>query len=40
MIHTYIAPKAAAKTNAQSMVTVSWPAWVEPFLTAVTVAID
>jgi len=40
MIHTYIAPTATAKTNLESMVIVSWPAWVEPFVTAVTAPID
>lgn len=40
MIHTYIAPKAAAVTNADSKVIVSWPAWVEPFASATTADID
>lgn len=40
MIHTYIAPIAAAVTNANSKVVVSWPAWVEAFASGTTAAID
>jgi len=29
MIHTYVAPAAAAIDNEDSFVIVSWPAWVE-----------
>jgi len=42
MIHTYIAPTAAAVagTKAAAFVTVSWPAWVEAAVSPVSVAID
>lgn len=40
MIHTYIAPKLAAVTNANSKVIVSWPAWAEAFASGTTPAID
>jgi len=36
MIHTYIAPLAAAVTMANSKVIVSWPAWVEAFASGTT----
>jgi hypothetical protein len=40
MIHTYIAPKLAAVTNANSKVIVSWPAWVEMVVSGTSAAID
>jgi hypothetical protein len=40
MIHTYIAPKLAAVSMANSKVIVSWPAWVEMVISGTSVAID
>lgn len=36
MIHTYIAPAAATILHAASLVTVTWPSWVEAVAADVT----
>jgi hypothetical protein len=36
MIHTYIAPTASAVVHSASLVTVTWPSWVEAVAADVT----